>query len=136
MSAGQYNFTIEQGTTVDFEITYTDPTGAPINLTGYSGAMQIRSNYADNSPVTYATLSSSLQPDGTGLNFSGSARMGLKPPTSGTIGVFISACSSSNFNFNVAKYDLELYLPGAQCPIVSRLLEGQIRLSKETTRVV
>ena len=131
MAAGTYNFTIEQGTTVDFEVQYKDSEGLPVDLTGYSGRMQIRSNYADNRPVTYITLSSSIAPDGTGLSFSGSAARGLKPPTSGSIGVYILAESSSAFNFAKAKYDLELYSGS----FALRLLEGTITLSREVTRV-
>ncbi len=137
MPAGIYNFTLEQGATIDFEIQYKDSNGNPIDLTGYWGAMQIRSNYADNNPTTYITLSSSLAADGTGLNFSGSAKSptGLKPPTSGTIGIYISACSSSALNFQNARYDLEIYSgSGAICPTTIRILEGNIQLSKETTR--
>ncbi len=132
MAAGIHNFTIEQGTTVDFEIQYKDSNLVPINLTGYSGRMQIRSTYADNQPTTYITLSSSLVPDGTGLNFSGSAARGLKPPTSGSIGIYINAQSSSAFTFAKAKYDLELYSGS----LVVRLLEGTVTLDKEVTRVV
>jgi hypothetical protein len=128
MSAGKYSFTIEQGATLDFEIQYRDGNGNPINLTGYSGKMMIRSNYADSNPVTYATLSSSRAPDGTGLNFSGSN--GTTPPTSGSIGIFISAASSSAFTFNTAKYDLEI----TSGSIVTRILEGQVNLSQEVTR--
>ena len=128
MAAGKYSFTIEQGTTLDFEIQYKDPNSLPINLTGYSGKMQIRSNFADNNPVTYATLSSSLATDGTGLNFSGSN--GSTPPTSGSIGIYISAASSSVFNFQTARYDLEI----SSGDTVTRILEGQITLSKEVTR--
>jgi hypothetical protein len=128
MSAGKYSFTIEQGATLDFEIQYRDGNGNPINLIGYSGKMMIRSNYADSNPVTYATLSSSRAPDGTGLNFSGSN--GTTPPTSGSIGIFISAASSSAFTFNTAKYDLEI----TSGSIVTRILEGQVNLSQEVTR--
>ena len=32
MAAGRFNFTIEQGTTVDFEIQYQDASGNPIDL--------------------------------------------------------------------------------------------------------
>jgi len=131
MAAGIHNFTIEQGTTVDFEVQYKDANLVPIDLTRYSGRMQIRSNYADNHPTTYITLSSSLAPDGTGLNFSGSATRGLKPPKSGSIGVYINAESSSAFNFAKAKYDLELYSGS----LVIRLLEGTVTLDKEVTRV-
>ena len=129
MAAGKYNFIIEQGTTVDFEIQYKDSNNTPVDLTGYSGRMMIRSNFADSSPAptTYLTLSSSLNPDGTGLNFSGSS--GTTPPTSGSIGVFISATTSSLFTFARAKYDLEI-VSGST---VVRLLEGTITLSKEVT---
>lgn len=127
MAAGIYNFTLEQGSTIDFSIQYKDSNGDPINLTGYGAAMQIRSNYADNNPTTYLTLSSSLQLDGTGLN--------LESGSQGYIQIFISACSSSALNFNTARYDLEIYSGSiGGCPITTRILEGQVNLSKETTR--
>ena len=128
MAAGKYSFTIEQGTTLDFEIQYKSPNNLPIDLTGYSGKMQIKSNFADNNPTTYITLSSSLAGDGTGLNFSGSN--GSTPPSSGSIGIYISAASSSAFTFQTARYDLEI----SSGDTVTRILEGQITLSKEVTR--
>ena len=128
MGAGRYSFTIEQGTTTNFEIQYKDSSNNPVNLTGYSGKMMIRSNYADQNPITYAVLSSSLAADGTGLNFSGSN--GSTPPTSGSIGIYISAISSSNFTFTTARYDLEI----TSGSIVTRILEGQVSLSQEVTR--
>ena len=128
MAAGKYSFVIEQGSTVNFEIQYKDSNSNPINLTGYSGKMMIRSNYADQNPTTYAILSSSLAADGTGLNFSGSN--GSTPLTSGSIGIYISAVSSSNFTFNTARYDLEI----TSGSVVTRILEGQVNLSQEVTR--
>jgi hypothetical protein len=106
MAAGKYSFIIEQGSTLNLEVQYKDSNNIPIDLTGYSGKMQIRSNYADNNPITYITLSSSLASDGTGLNFSGSS--GTMPLSSGSIGITISAASSSLFTFDDARYDLEL----------------------------
>lgn len=129
MAAGNYSFTIEQGVTVDFEVQYTDINNVPIDLTGYSGRMQLKSGFANDTPTTYATLSSSRYPDGTGLNFSGSS--GTTPPTSGSIGIYISAASSSAFTFARAKYDLEL-VSGSR---VVRLLEGIATLSKEVTTI-
>jgi hypothetical protein len=130
MAAGKYSFTIEQGTTVDFEIAYTDSAGDPIDLTQHRARMHVRAGYG-SAATLYATLSSSLYPDGTGLNLSGSNSS--KPPTSGSIGLYISACTSSNFTFNEAFYDLEI-VSGSGCnEYVTRLLEGKIKLSKEVT---
>jgi len=126
MPAGRYSFIIEQGATFTVELQYKDSNGVPIDLTGYSGRMQVRPNAA--SSTVYITLSSSLNPDGTGINFSGSN--GSTPPTSGSIGLCISAASSSLLNFDIAAYDLEIYSGS----FVSRILEGQVKLSKEVTR--
>jgi hypothetical protein len=128
MAAGKYHLIIEQGATLNLEIQYKDSAGAPVNLTGYSGKMQIRSDYADNNPTTYITLSSSRALDGTGLDFSGSN--GTTPPTSGSIGIYISAVSSSVFTFDTARYDLEI----TSGSVVTRLLQGDVKLQKEVTR--
>lgn len=128
MAAGKYTFVIEQGSTVNFEIQYKDSSSNPVDLTGYTGRMMIRSAYADNNPTTYVSLTNTLDPDGTGLNFNGSN--GSTPLASGSIGIFISAASSSALTFSEAFYDLEI-VSGST---VTRLLEGKVRLSKEVTR--
>jgi hypothetical protein len=129
MSAGKYSFVIEQGATLSFELQYRDSTGTPISLSGYNGRMQIRPTVA--SSEVYLTLSSSLNADGTGLNFSGSN--GQTPVASGSIGVYIASTTSSLLNFDQAVYDLEIY-SSATPPVVTRLIEGNIKLSKEVTR--
>ena len=129
MAAGKYSFVIEQGATFQLGLQYTDSNGAPIDLTNYNGRMQLRPTVDSN--TVYLTLSSSLNADGTGISFSGSN--GITPPTSGSIGIYISACTSSLLNFTNAYYDLEIY-SGSNCPYTVRLIEGQINLSKEVTR--
>jgi hypothetical protein len=89
--------------------------------------MQIKDNYANSATATYLTLSSSLEADGTGINFSGSA--GALPPTSGTIGIVISAASSSALTFSSASYDLEI----TSGSVVTRLLQGNVFVSKQVT---
>tara|TARA_R100000388_G_scaffold1643_1_gene2393 strand:+ start:862 stop:1260 length:399 start_codon:yes stop_codon:yes gene_type:complete len=131
MAAGKYSFVIEQGATTDFEIQYKDSNGDPIDLTGYTAKMQIRSTFAQNGGELFLTLSSSRNPDGTGLNFSGSSNS--LPPSSGSIGIFIAACTSSQLTFNEAFYDLEIYSGSSHCPITTRLLEGKVKLNKEIT---
>jgi hypothetical protein len=88
--------------------------------------MQIRPSAT--SETVYLSLSSSLQTDGTGLNMSGSD--GETPLQSGSIGIYISAATSSLLNFDTAHYDLEM-VSGNE---VTRLLEGQVKLSKNVTR--
>lgn len=126
MSAGKLSFIIEQGATLDYELVYSDATGSAIDLTGYGGRMMIRPD--KTSSTVYLSLSSSLQADGTGLNFSGSN--GSTSPMSGSIGLFISAASSSLLNFDKGVYDLEIYSGS----YVTRILEGFVQLSREVTR--
>ena len=126
MAAGRYSFIVEQGSTKQFEIIYSDANSTPVDLTGYSARMQIRPSAG--SSTLYATLSSSLWPDGTGLNLQGLD--GTKPYASGSIGVTISAATSSLFDFGEASYDLELYYGST----VTRILEGKVKLSKEVTK--
>jgi len=126
MAAGNYTFTIEQGSTTDFQVDWKDAAGARIDLIPYTARMQIRSGYGSLSTL-YASLSNTLDSDGTGLNFSGSNNN--QPLSSGSIGIFISAASSSAFNFADARYDLEM-VSGSH---VTRLLQGKIKLSKEVT---
>ena len=126
MPAGKYSFVIEQGSTTTFEIQYKDNTNTPINLSGYGARMQVRSDV--NSSTILLTLSSSIQPDGTGLSMSGSN--GTTPVQSGSIGLYISAATSSNLSFGEAVYDLEIHSSNT----VYRILEGCVKLSKEVTR--
>ena len=125
MPAGKYNLLIEQGATYQVELQYKDSTGAVVDLTGYSGRLQIRPSIGAS--TTYLCLSSSLDADGTGLNFSGS--YGINPPTSGTIGIYISAATSSLLTFSTGVYDLEIQSGS----FVTRLLQGNVQLSKEVT---
>jgi hypothetical protein len=127
MAAAKYSFVIEQGATLEFQLDWTDDTGNPIDLTGMHARMQVRP--AVESSQIFLNLSSSLSDScGTGLNLSGSS--GTNPLSSGSIGVYVSAASSSLLNFNEAYYDLEV-VSGCE---VYRLLEGKVRLSKNVTR--
>lgn len=123
MAAGKYSFTIEQGSTVEIPLIYKDNQGVPVNLTQYSAKMQIRDSYGSTPPII--TLSSSLNLDGTGLDLSNAV--------SGGITIYIASCTSSMFNFSEAIYDLDIISGSGDCPIINRILEGKVRLSKEVT---
>ena len=126
MAAGKYSFIIEQGATTNLNVQWTDASGSAVDLTGYQARMQIRPGIEASD--VYISLSSSLSPDGTGLNLNGSN--GETSLSSGSIVIYISAYSSSLLNFTEAFYDLEM-VNGRE---VTRLLEGKIRLSKNVTR--
>lgn len=126
MAAGRYSFIIEQGATLDLSLTWSDSEGTPVDLDGYSARMHIRPTV--ESETIYLALSSSLESDGTGISLNGSD--GVTPLSSGSISIYISAVTSSLLTFNEAYYDLELEKNG----YVVRLIEGQVRLSKNVTR--
>jgi|TARA_R110001606_G_scaffold371482_1_gene528270 hypothetical protein len=136
MAAGQYSFTLEQGSTLNFDLEYSGSDGAAIDLTGFESRMHIREQKDSNNII--CTLSSTLDVDKTGLNMTpfvddGMGQGTVYPKSAGKIQVFISAASSSNFSFTKAYYDLEIY-SGSNYPIVNRILEGKIKLNKEVTR--
>jgi hypothetical protein len=124
-TAAKYSFTIIQGATLDINIEYRDASGSLVNFTNYGAKMQIRPN--PGSSTLYITLSSSLQADRTGLNFSGSNNS--TSPASGSIGLYISAASSSQLNFDLADYDLFIQSGS----YADKLLEGRIRIDKRIT---
>lgn len=131
MAAGIYNFIIEQGATTQFRIDYKDSNNNPVDLTGYTGRMQIRN--APKGSVRYANLTNTLDFCGTGLDFTPEIDGTIQPLSSGSIEVVISAASSSAFTFDQAYYDLELVTTSGGCEYVTRLLQGKIKLSKEVT---
>lgn len=130
MSAGRYPILIEQGATLDFEIQYNDSNNQPVDLSGYAARMQIRPSIESTSSYIY--LSSSYIAGASCISMSGSHA--TKPPTSGSIGIFISACDTATFNFNEGVYDLEIFTNYNNCDYVTRILQGPVRISKEVTR--
>ena len=132
MAAGRYSFTLEQGATTNFRIEYKDSNNAPIDLSSYEARMQIRPTQASTTII--CRLSSSIDADGTGLTLTPTVNGVIYPRTSGSIGIIISAASSSIFNFSEAYYDLEIYSGSGATQVVERIIEGKVKLSKEVTR--
>lgn len=87
----------------------------PVNLTGYTARMNIRST------VDATTILHSLTTENSGIALGGAA---------GTVDLLISATNTALFTFGTAVYDLEL-ISGT---VVTRLLSGNVTLSKEVTR--
>ena len=125
--AARYSFTIDQGSTTQFEVVYADGNNVPIDLTGYTAKMQLRP--APGSETLYATLSTTISPNGSGLYTTG-LPSNPKPTTSGSIGVFMSAALTTGFTFDECSYDLEI----TNGSYVDRVIEGKIKINKEVTK--
>lgn len=133
MAAGIYNFTIEQGTTFQRTFKYKDSNGDPLDLTGYDIRMQIRNDLADNtgSFLHEFDLSSSLESALSGGLFMLSSSSAAPANTLDQFTLFISASTTTLMSFESAVYDIEIEDTGS---IVTRLLQGKIKISKEVTR--
>ena len=116
MSATNYNTTIDQGANWFINFTYEDSTGVPINLSGYSAALQVRSE-----PST-ATAVLSLSTPSSGITITGAT---------GLVAVTASAAQTGAIDAGNYVYDLEI-TSGAG--VVTRLVQGQIIVSPQVTR--
>lgn len=117
MPAGRYDITIEAGATFQLRVTWKDPNGSPIDLTGYSARMKVKASYGG------ATLFTLTSPSG-GLVLGGAA---------GTVDATISAtdtASGISDSESTAVYDLEVVSGGG---VVTRLVQGKAFLKPEVT---
>ena len=117
MTAAIYNATIDQGATWTLQVVYKNDAGTPINLTGYTAALQVRQNYYDTTALL--TLTS---PSG-GIVITGAT---------GTIDITMTAVQTGSLDEGFYVYDLEITSSGG---IVTRLIQGQFTVSPEVTRV-
>jgi hypothetical protein len=95
MAASKYDFSIEQGSSFKLSLIYKDKNGTPINLAGYSAKLIWKTNTgivqvfsSDN--VNFSVYKFILNND------------------EGKLTLMIPAHTTNAFNFNTAKYDLEL----------------------------
>jgi hypothetical protein len=116
MAAATYNFQIEQGTTLLKPIVWKDSTGAAVNLAGFTARMQIRQSVsADEVLLELSTINSKI----------------AITPLTGTITMIFNAATTSAIDWKRGKYDLELTSSDGT---VTRLIEGEINVSREITR--
>lgn len=126
MSAGRYDITVEQGVTFDLPISYTNPNGTGVNLTGYSAKMQVREAPAS---ALFVEFNSSYSANGF-IFLSGSAEA-REDGANGNLRIFMTAANSAALAPFRGRYDLELTNTSGY---VVRLLEGQFRVEPEITR--
>lgn len=110
------NLMLPQGATWSLSLTWRDSDDDPVNLAGYSAAMQVRRSYRSTSPAVLSLSS------GSGITLGGAA---------GTIEVSVAAGTTEDISTGKYVYDLELTSGGGQ---VTRLIEGTITVTPEVTQ--
>jgi hypothetical protein len=111
MSAGSYNFTLEQGATLDRTVTVQE-SGSAMNLTGYTPRMQVRETHDSTNILLTVTCSVS--------NASG-----------GIIRLQATATTTASIEEGIYVYDLEIE---SGTGVVTRLLQGNVTVTPEVTR--
>lgn len=126
MSAGRYDIVLEQGTTFDLPINYSNPDGTSIDLSGYQARMQVR-----EAPHTelFVEFNSGLTSNGFIL-MSGAVE-DREDSANGNLRVYMTAANSSSLPRFRGRYDLELFDSSGY---TIRLLEGQFTVEPEITR--
>jgi hypothetical protein len=119
MPAGRYDLLVEQGATYTRIFTWKDSAKVVISNVGYTAAMQIRDTVDSTTVIaTSAGVSPTIEITLGGLT--------------GTIQIRITAAVTAAFTFDTAVYDLTMTAPITG--IVTRLLEGEVKLNKGVTR--
>ena len=116
MTAAVFNFTIEQGSTLNKVLISKDSVGAIINLTGYTARMQARPSIS--SDTVYLDMTTA------------NGQIVLTAQT-GSIQLLLSAATTNAIDWQKAKYDLELV---SSSGAVTRLIYGDIDVSRGITR--
>jgi hypothetical protein len=104
------NLQIDQGADFSTEIDVLDDAGEVVDLTGYSGAAQMRKHYTSSTATAFNVA----------INASG-----------GSVTLSMNAATSANVTAGRYVYDCELTSSGNT---VSRLVEGIVTVTPQVTR--
>lgn len=125
MSAAEYNFNIEQGTSFKLALVYKDEAGNVIDLTGWCARIIWRTN----TNVSQAFSTENVDYSVYKFTLAGS---------DGKLTLLFPASTTNNFGFTTAKYDLELqsnnafYENGGKYTI--RILYGTVTILKRKSK--
>lgn len=116
MAAGNYDFTIEQGATLDLPIFFKDGDGVALDYTGYTARMQVRQNVSSSAVLLELTTEN--------------GRLILDGPE-GNLTLLVTAEDTADITWRKGVYDIEMVAPD---DTVTRVLQGTITISLEVTR--
>lgn len=114
MVARQHDIIIEQGATFEFTV-YVKKNGVILDISGYTGSMQIRNKPADE----------------TGSIILATATVSIIDGPNGLIMATIPAVTTQEYDWKQGVYDVEIQSPAGT---VYRLAKGNAYLDKEVTR--
>ena len=112
-----YNTTIDQGADWFINFTYENPAGTPVDITGYTAALQIRTSPLARTAVLTLT-------DGDGITITGA---------SGLLECHATAEQTAAITNGKYAYDLEITSTSPEFT-VTRLVQGTILVSPQVTR--
>lgn len=123
MPAATMNLFIEQGASYHHEFRWDDNTNLPVNLTGYTARMQMRSAITEETTVLDMTTETGE------ISIGGSTGIvSLDLDADATAAIDWAAGRSVQL---IGVYQLELESPGG---FVTRLLKGTVTVDPEVTR--
>lgn len=132
MSAARYDFSIERGTSFRLSLIYKDSSENPINITNWCARLVMKTQYLSPSKKS---LSSIKTYSTTNTDFS-LYKFYIDGPE-GKVTLLLPADTTNQFDFDSAKYDLELqsdddfYSSGGNYTI--RLLYGVITIKQRNS---
>lgn len=112
-----YNTVIDQGADWFINFSYKNPNGTPVNITGYTAALQIRT-----SPLA-ATAVLTLTSPSSGITITGAT---------GLLACQATAAQTALITNGKYAYDIEITAPGTG--VVTRLVQGTVQVSPQVTR--
>ena len=115
-NASIYNFFMDQGATWSLEIQILEPDDDPLNLTGFSAAMQMRSDFGTE--PAYLTLES----PSSGI---------VITPAEGKLLLTATSTQTLALPAGFYLYDIEIYSGN----FVQRVLQGTVTVNSEVTNV-
>ena len=115
MPAGNFDIEIEQGSTLELDVTYEDTAGSVVDLaSGYTAAMQVREAFDSASTILNLT-------SGSGITLTN---------VSPNIKIVVGPATTAALDFDHAFFDLELVV-GAT---TTKILRGAVSLIREITK--
>lgn len=128
MSASQYDFKIEQGSSFRMSLVYKDSNGNPIDIANYCARLTWKTN--TNKTQTFTTETS---------DYSIYKFYIESPTTDGKLTLLFPASTTNSFDFSTAKYDLELQNKSSELYSgggneTFRILYGNVSLTKRYSK--